>query len=109
MDQQVYDFAKDLFENKIAEMPATFAEELASREFTPEVRRIVAVSGYVTPCTWSVQTDRGDARFVLKSEESIRRLSATSLLIGASQGIHFLVRDVAALDAASRKILDRFL
>ena len=85
------------------------AEELASREFTPEVRRILAVSGYVTPCTWSVETDRGNASFVLKSEESIRRLSPTSLLIGDSQGIHFLIRDVGALDADSRKILDRFL
>ena len=85
------------------------AEELASREFTPEIRRILQVSGYVTPCTWSVETDRGSARFVLKSEESIRRLSASSLLIADSQGIHFLVRDTQALDAVSRKVLDRFL
>lgn len=85
------------------------AEELASREFMPEIRRILQVSGYVTPCTWSVETDRGNARFVLKSEESIRRLSASSLLIADSQGIHFLVRDMRTLDAASRKVLDRFL
>lgn len=85
------------------------AEELAGRELTPEIRRIVAVSGYVTPCTWSVETDRGSTRFVLPSEESIRRLSAGRLLIADSQGIHFLVRDIGALDAASRKVLDRFL
>lgn len=85
------------------------AEELASREFTPEIRRIVAVSSFVTPCTWTVETDRGDARFVLKSEESIRRLSPSSLLIADGQGIQFLVRDMRDLDAASRKVLDRFL
>ena len=85
------------------------AEELASREFTPEIRRIVEVSGYVTPCTWSVETDRGKARFLLKSEESIRRLSPTSLLIADSRGIQFLVRDMRELDAGSRKVLDRFL
>jgi hypothetical protein len=85
------------------------AEELAGREFTPEIRRILRVSGYVTPCTWSVDTDRGETQFVLKSEESIRRLSADSLLIADSRGIHFLVRSMSALDAPSRKVLDRFL
>lgn len=85
------------------------AGELALREFTPEIRRIVAVSGFVTPCTWTVETDRGSTRFVLKSEEAIRRLSPSRLLIADSQGIHFLVRDTQALDAASRRTLDRFL
>lgn len=98
---------------RLADLPepqrSLVVEELASREFTPEIHRILAVSGYVTPCTWSVETDRGEVRFVLKSEEAIRRLSDSGLLIADSQGIHFLVRDTRALDAASRKMLDRFL
>ena len=85
------------------------AEELASRDFTPEIHRIAAVSGYVTPCTWSVETDRGPARFILKSEESIRRLSPTRFLIADSRGINFLVSDLRELDVVSRKVLDRFL
>lgn len=85
------------------------AEELASRDFTPEIRCILGVSGYVTPCTWRVQTDRGETAFVLKSEESIRRLPGGSLLIADGQGIHYLLRDPGGLDAASRKVLDRFL
>lgn len=85
------------------------SEELASRVFMPEIRRILRFSGYVTPCTWWVLTDRGAVQFVLKSEESIRRLSAHSLLIADSRGISFLVRDQRALDAASRKLLNRFL
>jgi len=84
-------------------------EELAGREFTPEIQRILEVSGYVTPCTWSVRTDRGDTGFVLRSEESIRRLSPGRLLIADSRGIHFLVGDIQALDVWSRRILDRFL
>ena len=88
---------------------AIVEEELAGREFMPEVRRIVRVSGYVTPCTWTVDTDRGESAFVLKSEESIRRLSRHGLLIADSRGISFLVRDMRELDAASRKVLDRFL
>ncbi len=85
------------------------AEELRSRDFTPEIRRIRSVSGYVTPCTWHVETDRGDTAFILRSEESIRRLPGGDLLIADSQGIHYLVRDPASLDAASRRMLDRFL
>ncbi len=88
---------------------AIVEEELAAREFMPEIRRIARVSGYVTPCTWTVDTDRGETAFVLKSEESIRRLSRHGLLIADSRGISFLVRDMRELDAASRKVLDRFL
>jgi hypothetical protein len=99
--------------DRLEELPeaqrSLVSEDLAGREFMPEIQRILSVSGYVTPCTWSVQTDRGSTRFVLKSEEAIRRLSPTSLLIADSQGIHFLVRDIEALDAGSRKVLDRFL
>lgn len=88
---------------------ALLEAELAGREFMPEILRIGAVSGFVTPCTWTVTTDRGDTRFVLPGEEAIRRLSRTTLLIADSHGVHYLVRDIASLDRASRKLLDRFL
>lgn len=84
-------------------------EELASREFLPEIRRIVAVSSFATPSTWQVETDRGVAQLVLKAEEDIRRVADSRLLIADSRGIQFLVRDLRALDSASRKLLDRFL
>ncbi|MGE0312636.1 MAG: DUF1854 domain-containing protein [Lautropia sp.] len=84
-------------------------EELASREFVPEIRRLAHVSGFATPCTWHVETDRGATRFVLKGEEAIRRLSGTTLLISDAQGVQYLVRDLGALDRASRKLIDRFL
>ena len=85
-------------------------EELATREFVPQVRRLVGVSSFTTPSTWRVETDRGDTTFVLKGEEDIRRLGSRSrLMIASEEGIHFLVPDVAALDKASRKLLERFL
>ncbi|MDP1606958.1 MAG: DUF1854 domain-containing protein [Rhodocyclaceae bacterium] len=85
-------------------------EELAQREFIPEIRRIVAVSSYATPSTWQVVTDRGATSLILKSEDDIRRLRATGvLLIADSQGVHFLIRDRLALDLHSQKILKRFL
>ncbi|SAI11964.1 Domain of uncharacterised function (DUF1854) [Bordetella ansorpii] len=83
--------------------------ELAGREFMPEIRRIVAVSTYATPSTWQVETDRGATSFVLRGEEDIRRLAGQTLLISDSHGIHYLIRDAAGLDRASRQLLDRFL
>lgn len=85
-------------------------EELALREFVPTIQRIVSVSGFTTPSTWQLETDRGPAQLVLKAEEDIRRLgSRTRLLIASSEGLQFKVPDTGALDKASRKLLERFL
>ncbi len=88
---------------------ALVEEALAPRELAPEILRLVRVSSVVTPCTWEVETDRGDTRFVLKAEEDIRRLPDGALLIATAQGMHFRVADRGALDRGSRKLLDRFL
>jgi hypothetical protein len=67
------------------------------------------VSSLVTPSTWTVETDRGTSRFMLKGEEDIRRLTGTVLLINDADGVQYLIRDLAAMDRHSRKLLDRFL
>ena len=83
--------------------------ELAAREFVPEIRRLVAVSTFSTPSIWTVETDRGPTEFVLKTEEDIRRLSRNALLINSGEGVHFMVRDVKAMDRGSKRLLERFL
>jgi hypothetical protein len=85
-------------------------EELARREFMPVLERIVSVSGFSTPCTWTVETDRGRAEFVLRGDEDIRRIgSARALLIADAHGINYLVPDQSTLDVYSKRVLDRFL
>ncbi|MBI3432416.1 MAG: DUF1854 domain-containing protein [Hydrogenophilales bacterium] len=84
-------------------------DELASREFVPEIRRLRQVSTFAIPSTWEVETDRGETRFVLKGEEDIRRLGAATLLIGDSHGVQYLIRDLFSLDKTSRRLLDRFM
>lgn len=84
-------------------------DELNGREFMPEVEHILSISSFATPSTWRVQTNRGVTEFVLKGDEDLRRVGAHALLISDSHGIHFLIRDMSALDKHSRKILDRFL
>jgi hypothetical protein len=102
-----------LWIDRVSDLPEDIArlvqEELASREFVPEIKRIRSVSSFACPSTWELDTDRGDARLVLKGEEDIRRLDREKLLIADTHGIQFLIRDIQALDRASRKILDRFL
>lgn len=84
-------------------------EAIESREFMPEIQRVRSVSGYATPCTWKVETDRGETSFILNAEEDIRRLTAPALLVVDSRGIQFLIRNPRALDETSRRILDHFL
>ena len=90
-------------------MRALLEEELNQREFVPVIKRIKAVSTFSTPSIWTVETDRGETRFVLKGEEDIRRLEGPDLMISDSHGVQFLLRDRWALDKHSRKLLERFL
>jgi len=84
-------------------------EELALRDFVPEISRLLSVSTFGTPSVWTVETDRGETSFTLKGEEDIRRLGRNALLIAASEGVQYSVRDMTALDRGSRKLLERFL
>ena len=67
--------------DRLADLPAAsrglLEEELASREFIPEIQAIRRVSSFATPSTWEVATDRGSAQLILKGEEDIRRLGHT--------------------------------
>ena len=83
--------------------------EFEAREFMPTVQALLAVSTFSTPSQWTVQTERGQAQFILKTEEDIRRLGEGKLLITSSHGLQFLVPDRFALDRHSRKLLERFL
>jgi hypothetical protein len=85
-------------------------EELAGREFMPVIHHISSVTSFSTPCTWTVATDRGDTQFVLRGDEDIRRIGTDgALLVADIHGIQYLIRNQFALDATSKKILDRFL
>jgi Domain of unknown function (DUF1854) len=84
-------------------------EELALRDFVPEIKRLISVSTFATPSIWAVETDRGDTTFVLKGEDDIRRLGRNALLIAGGQGVQYSVPDMSALDKASRRLHERFL
>lgn len=98
---------------RLSEVPqpaqALLREELARREFHPQIERLIAVSTFSTPSRWTVATDRGELEFILKSEEDIRRLGEGRLLITSSDNLQLFIADRWALDRASRRLLERFL
>jgi hypothetical protein len=83
-------------------------QAVAEREFMPEIERLYKVSGFIAPCTWHVQTNRGPTQFLLKGEEDIRRMSGQTWLVADGHGVQYLIRDLSRLDRHSRKLLDRF-
>lgn len=96
-----------------ADLPAVsralVEEELTRREFVPVIRRVRNVSSYLEPAEWEVETDRGLTRFVLRTEDDVRRLGPYRALILDAQGIRYLVPDTRELDAYGRRAVERYL
>jgi Domain of unknown function (DUF1854) len=83
--------------------------DLAQREFLPVLVRIVSISANSEPCEWEVETDRGPTKFVLKTDEDVRRIEVGRAMVTDANGVEYLIPDLAALDATSRKYLERYL
>jgi hypothetical protein len=94
----------------LAEAPRQLiVEELGRREFMPVVERIVSVSSNTDPSRWKVETDRGRTEFLLKSEDDVRRVGPRGAILLDSAGMRYLVPDTKKLDAASRRVLERYM
>jgi hypothetical protein len=92
------------------ELRGVLDEELAHREFVPIVQRIERVSADTDPSEWQIVTDRGPVTFLMEdSDNDVRRLGPHRILLVDSHGIRYLIPDTRRLDAASRRILDRYL
>jgi len=84
-------------------------EELPRREFMPQLQRVVRVSGVSEPTEWDVETDRGLTRFILNSEDDIRRLGEGRAILVDAHGIRYLIPRLDSLDPFSRRVLERYL
>jgi len=88
----------------------TLEDELAGREFMPQVRRVERVRAETDPSEWHIVTDRGPVTFLMEdSDDDVRRLGPNRFLLVDTHGIRYLISNVQQLDAASRRILDRYL
>lgn len=84
-------------------------EELSRREFVPVIERIVRVSGNTEPCEFQVITDRGPTRFVLKSEDDVRRIGDHQIVIVDAHGTRYHIPDINAVDAKSRRFVEWYV
>ena len=83
--------------------------DLRRREFIPIVKRIVHMTAFTEPSQWDVETDRGRTQFLLGDEDDIHRLDGHRAVIVDTHGVRYLIPDTRALDAHSRRILERYL
>jgi hypothetical protein len=84
-------------------------DDLARREFVPQLKRILNAPPDAEPTTWDVETDRGRTQIVINGSDDVRRLGEHRVLVIDAQGIRYLVDDVRTLDLASRRIFARYL
>jgi hypothetical protein len=83
--------------------------ELAERDFTPTILRIVSTSSPSPPCRWDVETDRGTTAFQLESEDDVRKLGNSGAVIADANGIRYLVPEIHKLDAYSQRTIRRLI
>jgi hypothetical protein len=103
-----------LWIESLAEVPTEtrvlLEEELARREFMPIIRRIYSVTFTASPLEWRVETDRGKTAFLMDDgDNDVRRLGPHGMLLLDVHGIRYLIPDTRRLDAASRRVFDRYL
>jgi hypothetical protein len=102
-----------LFLDSLDEVPpdtrAILEMELAQREFVPIIRRILNNPPDTEPTQWRVETDRGVTTFELERDSDVYRSDSNQVTIVDSHGIRYLILDLAALDARSRRVIDRFV
>jgi hypothetical protein len=102
-----------LWVESLADLPpdvrSVLETDLMRREFIPIVTRIVHMTAFTEPSQWDVETDRGRTQFLLGNEDDIHRLEGHRAIIVDTHGIRFLIPDTRALDAPSRRILERYL
>jgi hypothetical protein len=93
-----------------ADVQQLLAEELARNEFVPVVTAVEAVYAEANPSRWHVLTDRGPTTFFINdTDDHVRRVGPHQILLVDTHGIRYLIPDTRRLDAASTRILDRYL
>ena len=91
------------------EIQGELKNELMYRDFVPRISKVFHVSGKSEPCEWHVQTNHGPTRFVLKSEEDIRRLSVHEVMIVDANGGRYRVDDTRKLDKRSLHFIEWYV
>lgn len=82
--------------------------ELSLWDFLPVIERIETVSDG-EPAEWAVVTDRGRRRFTVSHADDILLQPDGAAFITDAFGVRYAIRDLAALDPRSRRLLEKNL
>jgi len=108
-----HDGREVLWIEKLDEVPTEtrrlLEDELSKRHFLPVIERIHEIAGRTEPTEWRIETDRGPTTFSVKSEEDVRRVAGSRVLIVDAHGIRYLIPDLKSLDGKSRRWLSRYI
>jgi len=83
-------------------------QELHDKVFNPRIRRIVSHKHEFGVASLTAETDRGTVSFQIRSRDDVRTLSPTRALFRDVDGNTYELPDLARLDSASRKHLERY-
>ena len=90
-----------------AEDLACVRQELSRRYLVPQIRRIRACRDKFDLVEWTVETDRGKVTFTTRNlRDQVKQPLPRRLTITDVEGNRYDVPDLAALDLASRRMLE---
>lgn len=81
-------------------------ELLEKRYHVPEIKRIIDVDDAHNAHRWTVETDKGVRRFLVRDRHNFRRIRGVGKIIIDVDGSRFFIPRGADLDPQSRKLLD---
>jgi Domain of unknown function (DUF1854) len=85
-------------------------EELRRRYFVPAVEQILEIKQEFGVVHWSVITDRGPRRFVIRNlRENVQEVEDGRRLVTDAEGNRFLLPHPDTLDPASRRLAERYV
>jgi len=87
---------------------AVVEQELRDRAFNPKILSVLKNKREFGVTSITVQTDRGEATFQIRSRDDVRVLSATRALFRDADGIIYELPDLTQLDPASYKRLQQY-
>lgn len=90
------------------ELRTLLETELSLRDFLPVIQRIETVSDG-EPAEWGVMTDRGRRRFTVSHADDILLQPDGTVFITDACGVRYTIRDLAAVDSRSRRLLEKNL
>ena len=82
-------------------------QALQLRYLVPQIRRIVACRDRLDGVEWTVETDRGETKFLIRQmHENVKQPISGRLMLTDVEGNRYDIPDVQALDPVSRALIE---